>query len=334
MKKKRKEFLVVLILYLSISKVYSQNDINKLFFNLPLESNRNTIYSSIKNYGFIEEKVSETISQNDSIIKTFYGHLDKEKYIDTLADSIKIQLSTGSSFIENEKYYNNLLIIWTYYHFSNIKTAKKFYKTQKNKISKITSLKSNTFENIENNIKTGFSDIFYDSENNKIISVKLKKQRQEFIVILEYQRNEGNKKLKKVFSTVVLPPIKKELKFQEIDYSKLFQYHNVEQIPITNKCSAKNEKSRKCFENTFAMQIIRDIDFEDFNLTSGEHKINLKFIINKKGTIINIKVHHKNDKLCKLIQESVNKVNIAEPAINKGIKVDYITYLPLTIKIE
>lgn len=328
MTSQNKILLIILIQFLSLLNSYAQNDINKLFFNLPLESNRNTIYSSIKKYGFIEKLSKRTVSQDDKIIKTFYGYLDIQTSRNILADSVKIQLSTGSSSIENEKYYQNLLIVWSYHHFSNIKIAKKFYQAKKIEIEKIISKKPYHFKNFNDNTKTGFSDQFEDAGDDRKVSIEFKEEKKEYVVILEYQRNEGEKKLKKQFIE------KKQLIFREIDNKNLFQSNNVEQVPVTKKCSTKNEKSIECFRESILSHILRDVDFEAFDLTSGIHRIVLNFIIDKNAEIINIKVTDTNSKISEEIIKSVNEINIIEPAINKGIKVDFLAEIPLTITIE
>ncbi|KUJ62953.1 hypothetical protein AR687_06055 [Flavobacteriaceae bacterium CRH] len=168
------------------------------------------------------------MSQDDNIIKTFYGYLDIKRSENVLADSIKIQLSTGGTILQDEKYYQNLLIIWSYYHFSNAKTAKIFYRDKKIEIEKITAIQPFHYKNFEDNTKTGFSDKFNKIEDDRKVSIEFKKEKQEYIVRLEYQRNEGEKKLKRQF-------IKKELIFREIDNKNLFRAYNVEQVPITKK---------------------------------------------------------------------------------------------------
>lgn len=313
---------------LSVLNSYSQNDINKLFFNLPLESNRDSIYSSIKKYGFIEEKSNHTVSQNDKIIKTFYGYLDTKSSTNKLSDSTKIQLSTGSSSIENGKYYQNLLIVWTYHHFSNIKIAKRFYRKRKKELEKIISDKPSHFKNFEKNTKTGFSDNFIDSKTGVQVSIEFKKKKREYIIILEYQRNEGEKKLKRQFKK------KKELVNRKVDETELFQTYNVQQVPVTKRCQSKNIKSIECFKRDISRQISRDIDFEDYGLKSGKHNIRLNFIVDRNGEIINIKVLHENDKLSQKIKESINEINIIEPANNNGNNVNFIIMVPLIIIIE
>lgn len=326
MKSKNRIILIILTQFLNLLNSYAQNDINKLFFNLPLESSRDSIYSSIKKYGFIQKHSNRTVSQDDNIIKTFYGYLDIKRSENVLTDSITIQLSTGGTILEDEKYYQNLLIVWSYYHFSNAKIAKIFYRDKKIEIEKITDAKPFHYENFEDNKKTGFSDKF-NNEDDKKVSIQFKKEKQEYIVTLEYQKNEGEKKLKRQF-------IKKELIFREIDNKNLFRAYNVEQVPITKKCSTENNKSIECFKESIATHISRDIDFDTFDLTPGTHRISLKFVIDKNKEIINIKVDHKNSKLCEEITRIINQLNIIEPAINKGIKVDYLAEIPLTISIE
>ena len=182
MKLQNKILLIILLQFLSLLNSHAQNDINKLFFNLPLESSRDTIYSSIKKFGFIEKISNRTISQNDKVIKTFYGYLDIKN---NTADSIKIQLSTGSSSIENEKYYQNLLIVWTYHHFSNVKTAKEFYHVKKNEIKKILYERPYHFKNYfeDSNITTGYSDKFYQEKDDREVSIEFKRGKKEYIVI-------------------------------------------------------------------------------------------------------------------------------------------------------
>ncbi len=330
MKLQNRNLLIILIYFLSLLNSYAQKDINKLFFNLPLESSRDSIYSSIQKYGFIEKRSNRTISQNDKIIKTFYGYLDVKTLGNTLADSIRIQLSTGSSSIENDKYYQNLLIVWIYHHFSNVKKAKEFYQVKKNEIKKIISEKPYHFKNYfeDDNIKTGYSDKFYEEKSDREVSIEFKREKQEYIVILEYQRNEGEKKLKNQ------PIPKKELILREIDIKNLFNFSNVEQIPVTKKCLEKNEKSEECFKKTIANHIGENLDFEDFSLKPGTHRIPVSFIIDKEGKIINIKVLHSNDKLCEEIKNSINEMNISEPAIKNGLKVDCKVEIPLYITIQ
>lgn len=327
MKSQNRIILIILTQFLNLLNSYAQNDVNKLFFNLPLESSRDSIYSSIKKYGFIQKHSNRTVSQDDNIIKTFYGYLDIKRSENVLTDSITIQLSTGGTILQDEKYYQNLLIVWSYYHFSNAKTAKIFYRDKKIEIEKITAINPLHYKNFEDNKKTGFSDKFNDNKDDKKVSIQFKKEKQEYIVTLEYQRNEGEKKLKRQF-------IKKELIFREIDNKNLFRAYNVEQVPITKKCSTENNKSIECFKESIATLISRDIDFDTFDLTPGTHRVYLKFVIDKNKEIINIKVDHKNSKLCEEITRIINQINIIEPAINKGIKVDYLAEIPLTISIE
>ena len=79
---------------------------------------------------------------------------------------------------------------------------------------------------------------------------------------------------------------------------------------------------------------MNDVDFHTFNLTPGKHRIALNFIIDKSKNIINIKAFHPNNKLCEEIIKSTNEINIIEPAINKGIKVDYLAEIALIISID
>lgn len=145
---------------------------------------------------------------------------------------------------------------------------------------------------------------------------------------LEYERNEGEKKLKHQF----IP--KKELVVRDIDRKNLFRSNNVEQLPITRKCSNKNNKSIECFKESIKDYIWNDVYFDDFNLAPGRQQIPLNFIITKNNEIINIKVSHPNKKLCEEVIQSISRINIIEPAMNKGIKVDYLAEIQIIFSIR
>lgn len=309
-------------MFLSILKLDAQENINSLFFNLPLNSNRDSIYSSIEKLGFIKNS-DRKVYQGGKTIKTFSGYLDNKS-----SDSIQVQLSTGSRSIENEKYYQNLLIIWSYHHFSSNRTAKKFYNDRKIKMRKITAHKPYHSKNYYDDIKTGFSDSFVDSDNQFELSIEFKKEGKQFIVIQEYTRNEGQKKLKKQLKK------KKELVYRKIDNNELYLYFNVEQVPVTKRCESKEEKTIDCLKNSILRKISRNVDFDDFGLTSGKYRIQSSFIVDKNGEIINIKTRHDNEKLCEKIKESINETEIITPAIKNREKVNFIISFPLFITID
>ncbi|KUJ62475.1 hypothetical protein AR687_08465 [Flavobacteriaceae bacterium CRH] len=327
MKSQNKKIVIIIIHFFCLLNSYAQNDINQFFFNLPLQSSRDTIYSSIKKYGFIEKHSNRIVSQNDQIIKTFYGYLAlkwSEKALEAV-DSIKIQLSIGSTSSEIDKYYQNLLIVTSYYNFSDPRAAKLFYRDKKIEIDRITAEKQLHQKNFSDDTKTGVSDKFVDAQNEKV-SILFKREKPGYIVIaFEYERNEGEKKLKHEF----IP--KKELVFREIDIKNVFRSNNVEQIPLTKKCAIKNDRSIQCFKESIANHIWDEVDFDSFNLTPERKRIAINFIINKNNEIINIKVTHPNKKLCEEVMNSINEIKIIEPAINKGIKVDYLAEFQMII---
>ncbi|MNL18581.1 hypothetical protein D3C87_1397310 [compost metagenome] len=69
-------------------------------------------------------------------------------------------------------------------------------------------------------------------------------------------------------------------------------------------------------------------------MAPGRQQIALNFIITKNNEIINIKVLHPNKKLCEEVMQSINRMNIIEPAMNKGIKVDYLAEIPMIFSIS
>ncbi|MDR6761933.1 hypothetical protein J2Y38_002144 [Flavobacterium sp. 2755] len=327
MKSQNKKIVIIIIHFLCLLNSYAQNDINQLFFNLPLQSSRDTIYSSIKKYGFIENHRNRNVFQNDQIIKTFYGYLDLKSSEKALVavDTIKIQLTIASTSSEIDKYYQNLLIVSSYYHFLDPRAAKLFYRDKKIEIDKITAEKQLHQKNFSDHAETRVSDKFVDAQNEKV-SISFKREQPGHIVIgLEYERNEGEKKLKHEF----IP--KKELVFREIDIKNLFRSNNVEQIPLTKKCAVKNDRSKECFKESIINHIWNEVEFDSFNLTPERQRIAINFIINKNKEIINIKVEHPNRKLCEEVMNSINEINIIEPAINKGIKVDYLAEIQMII---
>ncbi|MBE8727639.1 hypothetical protein [Flavobacterium hungaricum] len=325
MKSQNKKTVIIAIYFLSLLSSYAQNDINKLFLNLPLEASRDTIYSAIKKYGFIEKKSNGIVTRDDEIVKTFFGYLDPKTSKNTVADSIYVELTTGSVSTLNEKHYHDLLTLRCHYHFSNPRAAKIFYRDQNIEIEKINSQKLLRYQNYIDNLKPGTIANFNDAEDGKNVSIAFTRKKPGYIVVtLEYQRYEGEKKIFRQFRP------KKELVFREIEPKNLFNYNNVEQVPVTKKCSNKNDKSKKCFIESIWKHISYDVYFEDYNLTPGDHRIGLNFIITKNNEIVNIKVSHKNQKLCEDVAQSISEIKILEPAVNNGIKVDFLFNFPLT----
>jgi hypothetical protein len=329
MKSQNKKTVIIIIHFLYVLNLSAQNKVNQLFFDLPLQSARDTIYSSIKKYGFIEKRSNTTVKQNDQIIKTFNGYLPSrapEKAL-TGADSTRIQLSLGSTSAEIDKYYQNILIVWSYYHFSNPRTAKLFYRDKKIEIDKITAEKQSDYNNSNNLVKTAVSDKSTDALDEKV-SISFKREQLGYIVVgLEYQRNEGEKKLKRQF----IP--KKELVFREIDSKNVFRAPDIEQVPLTQKCTVKNESSITCFKESIVQHIWNEVDFYDFNLTAQRHQIALSFIITKNNEIINIKASHPNKKLCEEIMQSISEIKISAPAMKKGLKVNYLAEIKMDFSI-
>ena len=188
-----------MITYLGSSQ---DNDVNKIFFKIPLNESRIATYNYLSDSTlFIKEVDQGKLTRKGKEIKIYSGHLKElsSELIKEKIDSVEVQLSSGNVSIEGEKESKQLLIFWTYYYTSDIKSAQRKYKKLKKQASKICKEKPYHFKNfkiaenedVEKEI--GYSDQWYfKNEANLKIELKYKilKENKKYLIRIGYTRYE------------------------------------------------------------------------------------------------------------------------------------------------
>ena len=114
--------------------------------------------------------------------------------------------------------------------------------------------------------------------------------------------------------------------------------NNVQNTPVFRGCEGlSEEENRKCFERKIQKHIQRHFNAEiaqDLGLRSGMYKIYTQFVIDKSGTVSDIKIRAPHKRLEKETNGVVNKIPKFTPGMqnNKPVKVKYT--LPITFKVE
>ncbi|WP_405368565.1 hypothetical protein [Nonlabens sp. Asnod2-A12] len=303
----------------------AQKTLDSLFYKIPLESSRDSIYSYLKNSQFKSFSKNETILSNGKEIKIYSGYKTNKN---SLSDYQELYLSSGTSSVEGGKFINNLLTIKTLYYFPTKANASAFYKDKTEYLRDIFSNPSYFYTMRENDINTGFYNRFINEKNNIEVLLKYQNKDGEIVVELEYQRHEGKPTLQKKYRP------KESLITEKLDRKDVYEILTVSEIPKTTKCFTKNDNSILCLRKSIANQVNRDLDIYKFLQGDQRKKVNLSFIIKSNGQLINIKVQHQNKDLVEAIKHSINKITIEEPAYKDGKAVNFYHSMSLTYIIQ
>ena len=113
---------------------------------------------------------------------------------------------------------------------------------------------------------------------------------------------------------------------------------NLQNAPVFKGCeNLSKEENKVCFDKKMKQFVQRNFDIalaNELGLHSGNHKIQTQFIINQKGSIIDVKIRAPHKKLKKEAQRIINKLPKFKPGKqnSRTVKVRYL--LPITFKIE
>lgn len=310
-------FIFSFYLFLNVSTLFAQSNLNDIYFNLPLTSSKDSIQMAIKKYGFINEKVE---SHNSKISLLYSGCLDSimNKQENSMSDKTSIQLGLIDTYATNKEHKS--LIIRSIYDFTDALKAKTYYHKTKNELLKILKLKPIYYNNTRIDKRTEFSQDFSNFNDQPEAIITFQKKKDKYVVTVEYKRKETGRKRKE----------SEKLVYKEIESSNIY---SVGKLPVTKFCQEKNDASLNCFKNDFTRQTLSNLDINKLNLNVGSHLIELNFVIDKKGKVINIKVDHQNDRLKKELKKGINLFKVFHPAKRNGKPVDYKIKMPITINI-
>jgi hypothetical protein len=134
--------LNILFVLITITSYSQYDSLSYLFFDLPIAESRDSISTFCDSSDLFKKKKSSHVStRNGETLKTYYGKLitlDKV-FIDKNIDSAKIQISTGTTWDEENSTTQNIVPITSYYYFSRKESAEKYYKEMADKITLYTN---------------------------------------------------------------------------------------------------------------------------------------------------------------------------------------------------
>lgn len=182
----------ILFLILSYNCFAQKKELNQLFFDIPLHSNRDSIYDFCEKAEFItKNKKKYTLTRHGIPVKLFSGFHNKVETVDTKLDSIHFQLSTGTIIGEEGQPNKDILVFFLDYILTDKKKSELKYEELKTRIDAIVKIESYSgISRNEKRKKTGKFDRWY-FENN--MDFKLSYEiinRKKYIIRLEYSRLE------------------------------------------------------------------------------------------------------------------------------------------------
>lgn len=112
----------------------------------------------------------------------------------------------------------------------------------------------------------------------------------------------------------------------------------IQEAPIFKGCEGLDKvANKKCFEKKLRRFVLNNFNgalAEEVELYSGKHRIATQFVINEKGTIVDVKIRAPHKVLEKETQRIVNRIPKFIPGKQNGkpVKVKYT--LPITFEVE
>ena len=132
---------ILFIALISCNSFAQNKELNKLFFNIPLYSSRDSIYNFFDNVSFItKEENKYRVTKNGSEIKTFNGFHNKIETIDRMLSSIHFQLSTGTIYKEGASSNRNVVVVSVRYKMNDKKHSEYSYEKIREQIIDVLKL--------------------------------------------------------------------------------------------------------------------------------------------------------------------------------------------------
>lgn len=124
-----------------------------------------------------------------------------------------------------------------------------------------------------------------------------------------------------------------------INDEDIYQLDQVEIIPITMDCNSKSEKEilKKCFEKSISTHVNKTFNAGlayKLGLKSGLYKINVSFIINVNGEIVNITADGNNEVLNNEAIKVINRLPKMTPGMINGKNVNVTYSLPIALLVS
>ena len=130
------------------------------------------------------------------------------------------------------------------------------------------------------------------------------------------------------------------IKWIKIDSSKNNDLVEINNVPVSKKCKhISNEiEMRKCFYKDLKMHVLRKFDHSivsKIGMSPGKKKLTLKFVISKKGEIVNVDTEAGHEKLIEEGNRVINSYpNFIKPAFINGKAIDMNYKFPISFNVQ
>jgi hypothetical protein len=185
--------LLLFIVLVSCNSFSQNNELNKLFFNIPLYSSRDSIYNFFDNATFItKEKNKYRVTKNGIEIKTFNGYHNKIETVDKKIDSIHFKLSTGSKSKKGESNNKNLIVVSLNYKINDKRISEDSYEKIKEQIIDVLKLNpTGSNKDVDNKKKKIGISCYWILENEEIVQLEYRIiNKKEYKIRIEFNRIE------------------------------------------------------------------------------------------------------------------------------------------------
>lgn len=102
---------------------FQKENVNRIFFGVPLQQSRDSIYFFCIKAPFLTKLQSGSVSRHGRPVKTYYGFINDQRLTDKDTDSIYLQLSTGSKYSKGKVVNTELLVFYKTYIITGKKKA-------------------------------------------------------------------------------------------------------------------------------------------------------------------------------------------------------------------
>lgn len=183
--------ILLFIVLISCNSFAQNKELNKLFFNIPLYSSRDSIYNFFDDASFITKEINKyRVTKNGIEIKTFNGFHNKIETVDRKLDSIRYKLSIGSKSKEGES--KNLIVVSVNYKMNDKKYSEYNYEKIREQIIEVLKLNPTGSAKVvdEKKKKIGKS-CYWILENEEIVQLEYRiVNKKEYEILIEFNRIE------------------------------------------------------------------------------------------------------------------------------------------------
>lgn len=111
---------------------------------------------------------------------------------------------------------------------------------------------------------------------------------------------------------------------------------SIEKAPVFPGCEGSNEAIKNCFSeqvHAFVMKNFNIAIVQDLGLTPGKKRVNVAFVVDSSGKIVEVNVRAPHTALAKEAERVIHLLPVMQPAQQQEDKVRVKFYLPITLDV-